>query len=148
MKELFSINDVAAMTGLTTRTLRNYIALGFLKGSKTDGVWAFTVEEFEDFISNPNVRPAIQTKNKSLVFDFLSETKKQTNQICAVLDLRVQSLEEKKEISDFFCTEVNNSDCANAAFKLEITEEHARISLSGNEDFVSTVLFKWYGLKG
>ena len=34
MKETYSINDVAMITGLSTRTIRNYISLGFLSGEK------------------------------------------------------------------------------------------------------------------
>ena len=30
MKETFSINELAMITGLTTRTLRNYLSMGVL----------------------------------------------------------------------------------------------------------------------
>ena len=68
--EKYTINEVAMMTGLTTRTLRNYIKQDILKGEKTDGIWIFTAEEISDFISDPNVKPSIQAKKKSVIFDF------------------------------------------------------------------------------
>lgn len=53
--ESYTINEVAAMTGFSTRTLRNYINMGILNGEKTDGVWKFTPDDFIDFISDTNV---------------------------------------------------------------------------------------------
>lgn len=36
MEKYFGINEVSAMTGLTTRTLRNYIKSGALIGEKVE----------------------------------------------------------------------------------------------------------------
>ena len=47
MKETYSINDVAMITGLSTRTIRNYISLGFLSGEKVNGAWSFTDKQIE-----------------------------------------------------------------------------------------------------
>lgn len=55
MKDTYTINDVALMTGLTTRTLRTYITMGFLSGTKADGAWSFTPEQIEAFTQNPAV---------------------------------------------------------------------------------------------
>ena len=46
--ENYTINDIAMMTGLTTRTIRNYIKLGILNGEKEDGVWRFSAEDCYD----------------------------------------------------------------------------------------------------
>jgi hypothetical protein len=85
----YTINQVAMMTGLTTRTLRNYINSSVLTGEKIDGVWQFSEEDLSAMISNPMVKPSIQAKNKGVVFDFLAEEKKQVNEICMILDLHV-----------------------------------------------------------
>lgn len=37
MKDRFSIDDMALITRLSTRTIRNYIADGFLEGDKSSG---------------------------------------------------------------------------------------------------------------
>lgn len=44
MNEFYTINDIATMTGLTTRTVRNYMKLGLLEGEKVDGVWQITIK--------------------------------------------------------------------------------------------------------
>ena len=38
-KDFYSINDIALMSGLSSRTIRNYISSGILKGDKVDGCW-------------------------------------------------------------------------------------------------------------
>ena len=63
----YCIKHLTLFTGLTDRTIRNYIADGTLKGEKINGVWHFTPEAVEEFIQNPSVRLSIQAKNKSLV---------------------------------------------------------------------------------
>jgi hypothetical protein len=38
----YSINQLAMITGYTTRSLRSFIKDGSLNGEKVDGVWMFT----------------------------------------------------------------------------------------------------------
>ena len=104
MEKYYTLNEVAMMTGLNTRTLRNYLKMDVLKGEKIDGIWKFSECEFSEFISNPYVKPSLQAKSKAIVFDFLNEKEKQLNEICIILDLHVD-FTESDEISEFFCTE-------------------------------------------
>ena len=69
----YNLNEVAMITGLTTRTLRNYLKLDLLTGEKIDGNWSFTDEELDAFMSNPVVKQAIKTKRNAVVYDFLSD---------------------------------------------------------------------------
>ena len=101
MEKYYTLNEVAMMTGLTTRTLRNYLKMNVLKGEKLDGAWKFTEEEFAEFIQNPYVKPSLQAKNKAIVFDFLAQNEKRTNEICTVIDVCVDS-HEAEEISSFY----------------------------------------------
>ena len=41
MERKYTLNDLALMTGLTTRTLRNYLVQGFLHGEKRDRLLYF-----------------------------------------------------------------------------------------------------------
>ena len=52
MKEFYSINELAVMTGFTTRSLRNFIQMEFLKGEKVNGEWQFSTEQIENFFSS------------------------------------------------------------------------------------------------
>lgn len=112
MEKYYTLNEVAMMTGLTTRTLRNYLKMNVLKGEKLDGAWKFTEEEFAEFIQNPYVKPSLQAKNKAIVFDFLAQNEKRINEICTVIDVCVDS-HEAEEISSFFCEEINKRNEGN-----------------------------------
>lgn len=72
--DYYVINQVVMFTGLTDRTIRNYISSGILQGEKINGVWCFTPEQVEAFISHPSVRPSILAKNNGLVNDYYSKT--------------------------------------------------------------------------
>ena len=143
METHYTLNEIAMMTGLTTRTLRNYIKMNILKGEKLDGVWAFTKEEFAEFIQNPYVKPSLQAKNKAVVFDFLAQNEKRTNEICTVIDVYVDS-NEAEEISMFFCEEVNKRKESNINFSLEKNGPYVRVILRGYEDTVMEILNAYY----
>mgnify|MGYP003291945054 CR=1 FL=1 len=144
MKEMYSINDVAEMTGFTTRSLRNFIQMGFLDGEKIDGVWQFTAEEYEKFISNPNVSAGLKSKENMVVFDYLSDSEKENNRACVILDLKVHTVEEMTEISDYFCGAVSNVESGRFELKISKRKDYVRIILTGAEDLVSGIMKGWY----
>jgi len=143
MNEFYTINDIATMTGLTTRTVRNYIKMGLLEGEKIDGTWQFTIEAVSTFMADKNVQPSIQAKKNGVVFDFLANTYKKVNEICTILDFPV-SEEEAMEISAFFCKEVSAPGVENMKFNFSYSNGLARVILKGNEDFVSEIMKKYY----
>jgi len=143
MNEFYTINEIATMTGLTTRTVRNYIKMGLLQGEKIDGVWQFSTEAVSDFMADKNVQPSIQAKKNGVVFDFLADNYKKVNEICTILDFPV-SQEEAMEISEFFCRETCRENVGNMKFSFSYNNGIARVILKGTEDFVTEVMKKYY----
>lgn len=139
MEKYFGINEVSAMTGLTTRTLRNYIKSGVLIGEKVEGIWRFTETDFEKFISNPNVKPSIRAKNNALVYDFLLDGKKKVNQICTIIDLYEKD-GNPRELSQWFCDYINHNKKEDICFTFEKNGANVRIILKGREQFVIKML--------
>ena len=45
MEKMYTIEDLAAFTGLTDRTLRSYLKDGRLSGTKEEGAWRFSSED-------------------------------------------------------------------------------------------------------
>ncbi|MGM8370207.1 helix-turn-helix domain-containing protein, partial (plasmid) [Clostridium perfringens] len=43
-EKLYTIEDIAKMTRLTSRTIRNYLKDGILEGKKIGGQWRFTMK--------------------------------------------------------------------------------------------------------
>ncbi len=51
MDRTYNLNELAMMTGFTTRTLRNYLMQGLLHGAKVNGTWQLTLEEIDGFLT-------------------------------------------------------------------------------------------------
>jgi len=145
MEKQYTINKVAIMSGLTTRTLRNYIKMGILKGELVEGVWKFTEEDVAEFFQNPYVKPSIQAKNKAIVFDFLAQNEKRINEICTIIDVCVEK-HEAEEIAAFFCKEVNKRTAGNLKFSFEKNGSYVRVILKGYEDAVMEILNEYYNI--
>ncbi len=144
MDKYYTLNDLALMTGLTTRTLRNYLKMGILKGERVEGIWKFTEEEIAEFFDNPYVISGVQAKNRAIVFDFLAENKKQHNEICTIIDLCIDQ-RETEEISAFFCEAVGKRE-EKIKVSFEKNGTHVRVILRGYEDTVMEVLNAYYHL--
>ena len=139
---MYTINDLAMITGLTTRTLRNYIRLGVLSGEKQDGSWRFTDEEIAAFFEDGGVRQSIRAKRHAAVFDFLADTGKKANRACVILDFAVSD-EEGKEISSFFCDHINRRG-TDISFGCWRERGLSRVILSGAEDSVADAVRAYY----
>ena len=81
MYEYYTINHIALITGLTSRTIRNHMKQGLLEGEMINGVWHFTAEQVCAFMSHPAVAPSIRAPEKcpDIRFSQRREEKKQRN---------------------------------------------------------------------
>lgn len=144
MEKYYSINELALITGLTTRTLRNYLQMNILTGHKENGAWQFSEEDISEFLGNPNVKPSIQAKHNAIVFDFLADRKKKENEICMVLDMKASAADAGKK-SSYFCDAVN-AVCGSKNIRLAFEKhgEYVRVILSGDEDAVKQIMKDYY----
>ncbi|MBR3108526.1 MAG: hypothetical protein IKH30_15300 [Clostridia bacterium] len=142
MKEAFSINDLAMITGLSTRTIRTYITTGFLSGEKIDGAWVFTHEQVLAFIENKAVQPSIKAKKNAIVFDFLGTKPYNNDKMCTILDLAAK---EALTASVFFCEKI--SECSPEAelrFASDPVGTGVRLILSGSPKDVMNLMNQYY----
>ncbi len=133
----YLINHLVMFTGLTDRTIRNYIASGILKGEKINGMWHFTPEEVERFISDPAVRPSITAKMNSLVYDFIISDKKSSEGMCAILDLPGKN---RKAVAEYFCCSISSGTFTKIDFYFDGVGKTPRVVLTGNADDVLFLL--------
>lgn len=144
MEKYYTINEISIMTGLTTRTIRNYLKSGLINGEKINGIWMFSHEDFSDMLANPAIKPSIQAKNNAVVYDFLVDNKKKINKICTIIDLYIDDT-ESNETSEFFCNTINSlSETGELSFKFEKNGRNVRVILSGTEETVIDILNKYY----
>lgn len=125
----YVINHLVMFTGLTDRTIRNYITSGILEGEKINGLWHFTREQVERFICHPSVRPSILAKNNSLVYDFLLDTHKTVCEACVILDAPGS---DKKALSEYFCERICNGNYRNIRFSYDGVADVPRVILTGD----------------
>ncbi len=141
MERKYNLNELALMTGLTTRTLRNYLAQGFLHGEKADGVWQFSDADLDRFFSDPFVKEGLRIRRSSAVFDFLAGRDKEKARSCVILDIPA-SRKEGDRISAFFCERMR--DASDAVFNYGWDSGLCRVILSGAADAVAGIM-KAYG---
>ena len=143
MDRKYNLNEIAMMTGFSTRTLRNYLNQGLLKGEKVDGAWQFTAEEIDRFFAEPFVKEGLRIKRNGIVFDFLADRSKKAKRACMILDIPV-SLKESKTLSDFFCKQMET--VSDAVFTFDWSDGNARIILSGAEKSVAKIMEAYHRL--
>lgn len=125
----YVINHLVMFTGLSDRTIRNYISSGILQGEKINGLWHFTPEQVEEFIRHPAVRPSILAKNNGLVYDFILDNKKSKEEICLILDTPCM---DKKTVAEYFCDSISNGEFSNIQFSFDGVMENTRVILKGD----------------
>ncbi len=142
MKDTFGIDAIVMMTGLSDRTIRNYIAEGLLQGDKSSGSWQFTAEQVDTFLNNKAVLPTLRSKKNAIVYDFISEVPKDTNKMCVVLDL---ALEAADSASSRICKYLADMEPeAELHFASDRIGKGVRITLSGCASDVMALLNRFY----
>ena len=134
MSKLYSVEELAKELAVTTRTIRNYLKDGKLKGTKIGGQWRFSVEDLAEFIG-------LETDyeiNNANMYHFL-ETVHLTEQAAVVLDFPITSF----ETFELFRTAVINhynqvyDGSGRRSFQYELLPNKvARFSLSGPTAYV------------
>lgn len=140
-EKLYLISHLVLITGLSDRTIRNYIASGILNGEKINGIWHFTPEEVDAFINNPAVRPSIIAKNNSIVYDFIINNGKKEEEACVILDLPKADI---KETAEFFCYRISSGNFENINFSFDGYAKTPRVILKGKPEDVFGLIDEYY----
>lgn len=105
MDRTYTIAQLAQMSMLTDRTLRNYLKRGLLHGEKTAEGWRFSSEDIAAFWQVPAVRRAIDAKYLAVTEDFLYQRVDTSGQACFILDEAVHD----QRAADALCARVLQS---------------------------------------
>ncbi len=142
MIESYSLRQISLLTGLTTRTLRNYMKQGILNGKKADGRWVFSDEDLTNFFENKCIKKALAAKGTAIVNDFLSDTFKKDNRICMILDCP-KAADNSSDISDLLCAAINKR-ATDIVFRSLKGKNNVRIIISGSEKEVIDIMKQYY----
>jgi len=149
MEKLFTVEDIAKMASMTTRTIRNYLKEGILKGRKIGGQWRFTEEDIKMFMDSGNVTKDFADKIKQDVIDFIDGVNTDYTgeiQICAIIDLYQEKciVEEKRDkIVEFINSEKSNElvpDYMRYMYEYNESERKGRITLFAPPNYLAEAL--------
>lgn len=143
--EFYTLGHLSLFTGLTDRTLRNYLSSGILQGEKINGVWHFTPEQAQALITHPAVRPSILARRNAVIYDFLLNNKKKEPQCCVILDLPGT---DDRETIEYFCTRINSGSFHDLQFSFDSVSGTPRVILKGRTDEVMALVEGYRGERG
>ncbi len=142
MKDSFGIDAIVMMTGLSDRTIRSYIADGFLQGDKSSGSWQFTAEQVDAFLNNKTVLPALRSKKNAIVYDFISEVPIDADKMCVVLNL---ASETAGSASALMCEYLADMEpIAELHYASDRIGQGVRITISGCTSDVMALMNRFY----
>lgn len=141
--ESYTLAQLCRFTGLTDRTLRNYLSAGILKGEKVNGVWRFSPEQAQALVTHPAVRQQILAKRNAIIYDFLLEDKRKEQACCIILDL--PGLQEQK-VMEYFCNTINEGSFQHLEFSFDSVCQTPRIILRGKTEQVLSLVNGYYAL--
>ena len=90
LEKLFTIADIAEMTSLSDRSIRNYLRNGLLTGQKVGGQWRFTSQDIMNFFHRSDVSASVTKQWKLDILDFIdgvNPASEGERQACTVVDL-------------------------------------------------------------
>ncbi len=97
-EKLYTINDIASMLTVTTRTIHNYLKSGILTGRKIGGQWRFTESNISELLNSTSYStPLYETVNEEIT-EYINKKSidprnKNGCEICSVIYLKKQKNE-------------------------------------------------------
>lgn len=145
--EIFTVDEVAQILGMHSKTIRRYISEGKLKGNKVGGQWRVKSTDLKAFMNKDEYSERIKSENKSELRDFVEGTDSVLSgrvQVCTIIDIYVNSPEEIKPVTQRLIDIMNSGDPSqgNAKFQYiyHAEEKKARFTLWGNPKFLAKML--------
>lgn len=141
-EEYFTISELVMMSGLSDRTIRNYMKDGRLLGSKQDGKWIFTKQQIGDFFQNRFVKETLFIKQAACVDEFLGTYHKQQPSACIITDYPFPTEEEAEKLSIWLCDKLGKlpEQIKQMSFHYDHKHHTARLILIGDPEMVAKLI--------
>ena len=125
LEKLYSVEEVAEMTAVTTRTIRNYLRKGVLTGTKIGGQWRFRQEDIMHMFNQEKTASDFRETSSRIVRDFLGGQYKPFSKlvsICTVADVACTK-EQAKAMSKTLCALWKQADIRGITFRYDYLED-------------------------
>ena len=142
LKKLFTVEDIANMTSLTTRTIRNYLKDGSLKGNKIGGQWRFTTEDVNNFMENGNVVNNLVSERKQAVLDFIDGVNTDITgetQVCTIIDIygeQNSTIVKRDKLIDFINSNLLKPSVMKFTWEYDEKEQKARYIIFSSPEYI------------
>lgn len=128
LEQLFTVEDIANMTSMSDRTIRNYLRNGLLKGRKIGGQWRFTMQDIKTFLDGGEVMKEMKKKQKQEIFDFVEGVNSKLTgerQTCVIVDLYI-SQKDATGLNEKICDFIAENMFSNMRFDYDYSDEEKR----------------------
>lgn len=139
-EKLFTLNDVAMLTSLTTRTLRNHLKDGTLTGQKVGGQWRFRIADIENFTFKGNRRPPLPEESSPLLTEYIQSNDKSNGQILSIIDLPID--EQRASAKEFLLKDLVNwyDNRSNMEYTYEYKKNFARFTILATPELMISAI--------
>lgn len=135
------LKSLAQMTGLTTRTLRNYMKRGLLDGNLRNGKYFFTEAELERFLQQDFVKQGMEIRRNSIIHYYIQMSDKKTLSGCLIVDVPGKTAGELTRLQQKMVEKINREGYAGLQFSYHYDEKKkaARFIITGRLEDVRSV---------
>lgn len=144
---LLTIEQVAQILNLHSRTIRRYISEGRINANKVGGQWRIKTEDLKRFMGGEAFCKSSREHEEENIKSFIDGKSSEISgniQVCTIIDIYVEAVEEIKPICQALLDLMNNGDEEQKSAKFQysfITEEKkGRFTLWGNPKFIAKML--------
>jgi excisionase family DNA binding protein len=148
-ERLYTISDVARLTGITPRRARELLKNSAIKGTRVGGQWLFSESEIEALLCSERMLKQTAADNNDDVRDFINGENTDLSgklQICVIADMFADKKDEARIIAERVSGIISDGEFEKGegrqSFSYEYSEEEkrARFTAVGGYSFVSEVL--------
>lgn len=142
-EKLYTVNEIAKMTGLTARTIRNYIKDGRLNGKKIGVQWRFTKEDINELFKDQDVTESVEKAKNQLVIDYMNAKEVENISSCTIVEYPCSKIEEVQSLCNKLLDMVNEDNkIKSIKFSYQYFEEYkkARFIIIGEIEWVQRLL--------
>lgn len=138
---LYTLKELAQLTKLTDRTLRNYLANNILKGTKVGGQWRFNKEQVRSLFSNEDFYYERNRIANSAINAYIENSYSFNDKFtgCIVVDFIMEDKEKKKDFFNKLEQIEKNEDVKEKVSFLE-KNGHIRMNIVGPLSYIKKVL--------
>lgn len=123
METYYTVDEIAKLTKLSTRTIRRYISDGTLQGKKAGKQWRFTQQDLENFFDASELRAELDSHHKKEVMSFYSGEKITSNTkniTHSILLISANTTNQMKQLKEAILVSYNNQHYLESTLSLNV----------------------------